>query len=159
MIGRNDLTTATATTPTWMGRWLVAAGLYNLAWGALTVLVPSWLFTLTGMEQPNYPFIWQCVGMIVGVYGVGYLAAATDPVRHWPIVLVGFLGKIFGPIGYAAGVLRGEVPPAFGVTLPTNDLLWWVPFGLILYHAARCHGLVAGAAATPTGSHRGSSAS
>ncbi|NBT13655.1 MAG: alkyl hydroperoxide reductase [Planctomycetia bacterium] len=124
-----------------MGRWLIAAGVYNLAWGAVTVLVPSWLFTLTGMEQPNYPFIWQCVGMIVGVYGIGYLAAASDPVRHWPIILVGFLGKIFGPLGYCMGVLKGEVPPAFGVTLPTNDLIWWVPFGLMLLHVARVHGV------------------
>jgi hypothetical protein len=120
---------------------LVVAGAYNLLWGAATVLFPNWLFRLTGMEAPNYPFIWQCVGMIVGVYGIGYLAAATDPVRHWPIVLVGFLGKVFGPIGYLLGVVRGEVPPAFGVTLPTNDLVWWVPFALILLHAARSHGL------------------
>jgi len=118
--------------PAWMGRVLVAAGVYNLLWGALTVLAPGWLFDLTGMERPNYPFIWQCVGMIVGVYGIGYLAAARDPLRHWPIVLVGFLGKIFGPVGYALGVMQGDVPPAFGVTLPTNDLVWWVPFALML---------------------------
>jgi small multidrug resistance pump len=123
--------------PRWMTWCLVAAGLYNLAWGGLTVLVPDWLFDLTGMDRPNYPFIWQCVGMIVGVYGIGYLAAATDPARHWPIVLVGFLGKIFGPLGYAMGVLQGDVPAAFGVTLPTNDLIWWVPFALILLHARR----------------------
>lgn len=127
--------------PRWMARVLVAAGVYNLVWGAATVLAPNWLFSLTGMEPPNYPFIWQCVGMIVGVYGVGYLAAAADPVRHWPIVLVGFLGKIFGPIGYVQGVVSGEVPAAFGVTIPTNDVIWWVPFGLILVHAARMHGL------------------
>jgi len=125
--------------PAWMSWWLVAAGAYNLAWGALTVLVPRWLFDLTGMEQPSYPFIWQCVGMIVGVYGIGYLAAARDPFRHWPIVLVGFLGKIFGPLGYVGGVIRGEVPPAFGVTLPTNDLIWWIPFGTILYQAFRAN--------------------
>ncbi|NBP79420.1 alkyl hydroperoxide reductase, partial [bacterium] len=101
--------------------WLTAAGIYNLLWGAVTVLFPAWLFLLTGLEEPRYPFLWQCVGMIVGVYGVGYLAAATDPLRHWPIVLVGLLGKIFGPIGYLDGVLRGDVPVAFGVTLPTND--------------------------------------
>lgn len=124
-----------------MARVLVAAGVYNLVWGAATVLAPNWLFSLTGMEPPNYPFIWQCVGMIVGVYGVGYLAAATDPVRHWPIVLVGFLGKIFGPIGYVQGVVSGEVPAAFGVTIPTNDVIWWMPFALILVHAARMHGL------------------
>lgn len=134
--------------PRWMARCLVVAGIYNLLWGAVTVLLPNWLFHLTGMEPPNYPFIWQCVGMIVGVYGIGYLAAATDPVRHWPIVLVGFLGKIFGPIGYVQGVVSGEVPAAFGVTLPTNDVIWWVPFALILLHAARAHGLgFAGAAA------------
>ena len=130
-----------------MSRWLVAAGIYNLAWGGLTVLVPGWLFDLTGMERPNYPFIWQCVGMIVGVYGIGYLAAAADPFRHWPIVLVGFLGKIFGPLGYAMGVLDGTVPPAFGVTLPTNDLIWWVPFALILYGAFRANTAAAGPAA------------
>jgi hypothetical protein len=37
------------------------------------------------------------------------------------------------------GVLQGDVPPAFVVTLPTNDLIWWVPFGLILYRAWRDH--------------------
>ena len=124
-------------TPAWMGRCLTAAGIYNLAWGTLTVLAPMWLFDLAGMEPPNHPFIWQCVGMIVGVYGVGYLAASTDPARHWPIVLVGFLGKIFGPIGYLDGLVRGEVPAGFGITLPTNDLIWWVPFALILLHARR----------------------
>jgi len=128
-----------APAPLWMSRWLVAAGVYNLAWGALTVLLPGWLFDLTGLAHPNYPFIWQCVGMIVGVYGIGYLAASRDPITHWPIVLVGFLGKIFGPLGYLMGVLRGEVPLEFGWTLPTNDLLWWIPFGLILLHAWRTH--------------------
>jgi hypothetical protein len=52
---------------------------------------------------------------------------------------VGFLGKIFGPLGYAMGVIQGDVPPAFGVTLPTNDLIWWVPFGLILIRAWQSH--------------------
>lgn len=140
--------TDTTAGPRWMTRWLIGAGVYNLAWGGLTVLYPAWLFDLTGMEPPLYPFIWQCVGMIVGVFGVGYLAASRDPARHWPIVLVGLLGKIFGPIGYAVGVARGEVPPAFGWTLPTNDLVWWVPFTLILYHAFRTHSAPAGGAET-----------
>ena len=128
---------------------LLAAGAYNLAWGALTVLFPAWLFSLTGMEQPSYPFIWQCVGMIVGVYGIGYLAAARDPARHWPIVLVGLLGKIFGPLGYAMGVVDGTVPVAFGVTIPTNDLIWWIPFGAILWYAFRVNTDTAGGASTP----------
>ena len=125
------------TAPAWMARWLIAAGMYNLAWGAITVLYPGWLFDLTGMEPPRYGFIWQCVGMIVGVYGIGYLAASSSPLQHWPIVLVGLLGKLFGPIGYLSGAMRGEVPWEFGVTLPTNDLVWWIPFGMILWAAWR----------------------
>lgn len=70
--------------------------------------------------------------MIVGVYGVGYGIAARDPFRHWPIVLVGLLGKIFGPIGFVGAVTSGRFPLAMGWTIVTNDLIWWLPFGVIL---------------------------
>lgn len=121
--------------PAWARRWLWAAGAYNLAWGAVTIAAPNLLFDLAGIERPNYPEIWQCVGMIVGVYGIGYLIAAGDSRTHWPIVLVGLLGKILGPIGFVAALARGTFPPIFGLTILTNDLLWWIPFGLILWDA------------------------
>lgn len=125
--------------PKWMGRVLIAAGVYNLIWGLVVILLPNLLFDLTGMEPPRYPQIWQCVGMIVGVYGLGYLIAASNPIRHWPIVLVGFLGKILGPAGFAFGLATGQLPVGFGITILTNDLIWWVPFGLILWHALTYH--------------------
>ena len=120
--------------PAWMRRWLLAAGLYNLAWGAFVVLLPDALFRLVGMEPLAGPGrgIWQCLGMVIGVYGIGYLAASRDPIRHWPIVLVGLLGKIFGPIGFVWTASRGEIPWSFGATILTNDLVWWVPFGIML---------------------------
>jgi hypothetical protein len=77
--------------------------------------------------------------MIVGVYGVGYAIAARDPVRHWPIVLVGLLGKVLGPIGFLDAALGGRLPWTFGWTIVTNDLVWWIPFGAILWQAARVH--------------------
>jgi hypothetical protein len=83
--------------PPWASRWLWAAGIYNLTWGTLAIAWPHLLFDLTGAERINYPEIWQCVGMIVGVYGIGYIIAASDSRTHWPIVLVGLLGKVFGP--------------------------------------------------------------
>lgn len=86
------------------------------------------------MVQPNYPGIWQSVGMIVGVYGLGYYIAAFDPVRHYPIVLVGFLGKLFGPVGLVLYAWKGELPWAFGWVNVTNDLIWLVPFAIILYY-------------------------
>ena len=121
----------------WAKGWLIAAGIYNLVWGAVVIGFPNLLFDVTGMEPPRYPQIWQCVGMIVGVYGIGYLAASTDYRRHWPIVLVGFLGKIFGPIGFVGAVVRGDLPLGFGATILTNDLVWWIPFGLMLWDTFR----------------------
>ena len=47
------------------------------------------------------------VGMIVGVYGIGYIIASARPLVHWPIILVGFLGKIFGPIGFTKALIEG----------------------------------------------------
>jgi hypothetical protein len=102
-------------------------------------------FELAGMPAPQYPEIWQCVGMIVGVYGVGYAIAASDPARHWPIVLVGLLGKIFGPIGFLGAVLRGKLSWALGWTIVGNDLIWWVPFVAILCHAWRARRAVSAA--------------
>jgi peroxiredoxin len=122
--------------PGWVSGWLRAAALYNLAWGAWCILFPKAFWSLVGMEQPNYPFLWQCIGMIVGVYGVGYWIAASDVARHWPIVLVGLLGKIFGPIGFLwACFVERSVPPHFGLTILTNDILWWGAFALALRYA------------------------
>jgi hypothetical protein len=123
--------------PRWAAFSLRAAAIYNVAWGAGVIAFPHWLFDVTGLPRMNYPEIWQCVGMIVGVYGIGYWIAAGDPRRHWPIVLVGLLGKVLGPIGFIHALARGTFPPAFGLTIVTNDLIWWLPFGLILLEAAR----------------------
>jgi hypothetical protein len=117
-------------------RWIVVvlrlAAVYNLAWGTLVILFPLAPFHWAGMEEPNYPELFQCIGMIVGVYGVGYWIAAADPYRHWPIVLVGLLGKIFGPVGFLVSALKGTLPWIAGCTILTNDLIWWLPFFLIL---------------------------
>ena len=119
-------------TPRWIRTTLWAAAVYNLAWGVWAIAWPNALFDWASMERPNYPQLWQCLGMIVGVYGIGYAIAAGNPVRHWPIVLVGLLGKILGPIGYAYHINRGTLPWLFGATIVFNDLIWLAPFILIL---------------------------
>lgn len=135
-----DLKNAGATShsvPHWMRNVLLAAAAYNLLWGAFAILTPLTIFRWAGFDPlPSYPQLWQCVGMIVGVYGIGYAIAATNPYRHWPIVLVGLLGKVFGPIGFVGAVTSGSFPLSMGWTILTNDLIWWVPFALILWNAA-----------------------
>ena len=124
--------------PRWMKLLLLIAALYNIVWGAFAILSPLTLFRWCGFNPlPLYPELWQCIGMIVGVYGVGYGIAARDPFRHWPIVFVGLLGKVLGPIGFFGAVTSGRFPLAMGWTIVTNDLIWWLPFGLVLLGAYR----------------------
>lgn len=113
--------------------WLAA--IYNFIWGGMAILAPEWTFHMAGMPLPNYPELWQCIGMIVGVYGVGFGLAGFNPLRHWPVVLVGLMGKVFGPIGFLNAALHDRMPWRLGWTIVTNDLIWWVPFSLILIAA------------------------
>jgi len=119
---------------------LWAAAVYNLLWGGFVILFPLTPFLWAGMPLPNYPEIWQCLGMVVGVYGVGYAIAATNPIRHWPIVLVGLLGKILGPIGFLHAAWIGRLPWRAGWNCVTNDVIWWVPFAGILVASYRTAG-------------------
>ena len=116
----------------WMSTVLKIAAIYNLVWGAWVVLFPSHFFELVGMKPLNHEMVWQGMGMVIGVYGLGYWWAAQDPLTHWPIVLVGFLGKLFGPLGFFMNYFSGKVPFGFFYTLITNDFIWWIPFFLII---------------------------
>ncbi|MBU44076.1 MAG: alkyl hydroperoxide reductase [Spirochaetaceae bacterium] len=116
---------------------LQLAAIYNIIWGAYVVLFPMHFFSALGMEPINHVAIWQGMGMVIGVYGVAYWLASYDPIRHWPIVAVGLLGKLLGPLGYAYNALTGTIDPAFGFTLLTNDLIWWIPFLYILNQARK----------------------
>jgi hypothetical protein len=57
--------------PRWTYWCLWIAGVYNIAWGAVTILFPHLLFDAVGIPRMKYHEIWQCVGMIVEVYRVG----------------------------------------------------------------------------------------
>ncbi len=126
-----------------MRSWLIAAAVYNIVWGAAVIVAPATTLRLLGVT-PNstdvWPALWGCIGMMVAVYGVGYAIASRDPFSHWPIVLVGLLGKILGPIGFVIAASRGELPWSMGWTLLSNDVVWWVPFGMMLWRVAKLHG-------------------
>ena len=128
-----------APSPRWAAPVLYAAAAYNVLFGALVVLFPAAWFAAADLPAPNYPALWQCIGMIVGVYGIGYACAARDPLRHWPIVLVGLLGKVCGPLGFLDAARQGALPWRCGWLILTNDLIWWLPFGALLLAAWRHH--------------------
>jgi hypothetical protein len=113
----------------------VAAGVYNVAWGAYAAADPQWVFRLAGEERLNKPEVFACLGMVLGLYGLLYLDVARDPGRGWPVAAVGLAGKVLGPIGWAWLIITGRWPPITVVVIVTNDLIWWAPFALYLRDA------------------------
>ena len=113
----------------------VAAGIYNIAWGIWSAIDPQWLFRFSGLAPLNHPSIFACLAMVVGLYGILYLEIARVPEQGWLPAALGLLGKVLGPAGLAVLIIRGTWPVSTLVLCLTNDLIWWLPFGLYLKDA------------------------
>jgi hypothetical protein len=120
--------------------WLIAAAIYNLVSGTIIVIAPALYFRIVHIPPPNYLPLWQVVGMFVLVYSPGYWWAYRAPAAHSHLVLIGLLGKLLGPIGFAWSAWVGQLPLAFGAILVSNDLLWWPAFIGFVATAARLSG-------------------
>jgi len=92
------------------------------------------------IAPPENPAIWQAVGMMVLVYAPAYWWVACDPVRHRHLILIAMLGKILGPLGFLWAVHAHTLPLAFGLSILTNDLVWWPAFFAFLIETAPLSG-------------------
>jgi hypothetical protein len=103
------------------------AAVYNVAWGLTVSVFPNLFFQLFRIEPINYPFIMSGLGMCIGLYGYGYWVVARDLRRYPQLVIIGFLGKTIGPIGWLWTVLTTSLPLRTMWTNVFNDLVW-LPF-------------------------------
>ncbi|MBK1827113.1 hypothetical protein [Haloferula rosea] len=122
-----------------MPRLLVVAGIYHLLFCLWTNAWPHHYFDWFGVERPRHPMMWRGMGLISGVFGLGFLIAARSPVRHWAIVLVGFIKFNLVLILFVLAAIEGAVPMGVGLLVGLDDLLWWFPFAAILWAAAQAH--------------------
>ncbi len=116
----------------WHRSTFICAGLYNLAWGAYSLLDPQWFFRFAGLPLSNHPEIFACLGMVIGLYGALYLRVAYAPESGGCIALIGLVGKVLGPIGAVALICRGDWPVKAIALCVANDFVWWFPFALYL---------------------------
>ena len=113
----------------------VLAGCYNIGWGLYSSLDPQWLFRFADLPLLNHPTIFATLAMVIGVYGILYLEVARRPSYGFSIAAIGFLGKLLGPIGWAYLYFSGAWPIETILLILTNDLIWWIPFGIYLADA------------------------
>ncbi len=115
----------------WMIRVLQVAGWYNILAGLAMMTLYHEGFKMLGIAKPELNLPIQLVGLLVGIFGIGYLMVAGKPVQNRNILLLGFLSKLLGPalaFGYIAnGMLTTNMVPV----LILADLIYLLPFWLI----------------------------
>gem|GEM_PF-861771 len=124
----------TTTKLKWARFIMFLAAAYNIFWGAVISIYPQ--IILFGNPPTNFLLIiLRCVGMLVGVYGVAYYFASLDPVKYWPLILVGWIGKLLGPFGSLYYIYLHQLTPSFLIVNVFNDLIWLYPVGWVIYQA------------------------
>ena len=118
-----------------MKKIIYSAAIFNLIIGLIIVFFPNFYFNFLGVVVPNYQPLWQCLGMTVAVVGIGFLIAAKDYKKNWPIIFLGFIGKLLGPVLFGFyGIANGSLPLGF-LPLSICDFCWLFPFGIALYQS------------------------
>lgn len=126
-------------TPSWMRAVLRIAGSYHILFAVWAICWPHLWFDWIGVEHPNHPLMWQGVGLVMGVLGVGMLVSAKNPIKHWLFVLLGLTKFTLGILGFGAALAKREIPLDSLWMMLVDDLIWWFPFAMILWASLRAH--------------------
>jgi peroxiredoxin len=114
---------------------LYIAGAYHLLWAIFAIFFPESFFSLTNTPLPSNLEMWQLIGFYTGILGIGYLLAASNPIRHWRIVAMGFAIKLVISISFVNSLFHHTEDSIIFKMMVINHLIWLPLFAIILYNA------------------------
>ena len=121
----------------WM-RWLLRfAGTFNLLAGAGMICLYHEGYKLLGVPKPQLILPVQVMGILVGLFGVGYHLVASNPVENRNILMLGFWSKALSSALALCYVVAGKLGPGFAVTVLFADVIYLPPFFVILRRLER----------------------
>ena len=115
----------------WMHGVLKFAGVYNIIAGLSMMIFYHEGFKSLGLPKPEFNMPIQLVGVLVAIFGIGYLIVDRNPSENRNVLLIGLLSKIFGPLLAFFYVASGTLPLMMLVVLFFADIIYWVPFWVI----------------------------
>ncbi len=124
----------------WMKYLLCFAGGFNLLAGLGMCTLYHEGYKLLGVPKPELILPVQVMGILVALFGVGYLIVAARPVENRNILTLGFLSKAISSAVALAYVAGGWLPWWFALAVFFADVIYLPPFCVImrrLYRAAR----------------------
>jgi peroxiredoxin len=122
-----------------MIRAVWAAGLCTISLGALALSSPAQLAEWLAMGPAVDPMLWRYLGIVVASCGIAYVLSASRPLLYWPVIFAGLLQHLFAPFVLIHAFRAGPPPFRMVAFLFAADIVWWIPFCLILYRAYQAH--------------------
>lgn len=116
----------------WMRFLLRFAGVFNLMAGASMFSLYHEGYKLLGIPKPELVLPVQVMGILVALFGVGYLLVAQNPIENRHILTLGFCSKAFSSVLALSYVARGELPLGFSVVVFFSDIIYLPPFYIIM---------------------------
>jgi hypothetical protein len=120
-----------------MGLILVAAGVYCVAFALWAIFWPLQALVFFDLGVSQHLFLLQFIGVFYLIFGLSLFFASRDPIRHWRIILLCTL-KIAIMIGASVYAWIGEIfPPKLIGLMVIDDVVWLLPFLMILWAAVQ----------------------
>jgi small multidrug resistance pump len=116
----------------WMKFVLRFVAVFNVLAGLFMLIGYHETYKIIGMNKPDISFPIQLVGILVGLFGVGYYLVAKNPIENRAVLLLGFWSKALGSCLGTYYVVRGQLPLQFVGVYFFADVIYLPPFYLIL---------------------------
>ncbi len=116
----------------WMKYLLWFVGAYNILAGIGMIVFYHEGFRFLDVPKPELMLPLQIVGVLVGLFGVGYWLVAWNPLENRNILTLGFFSKFLGSILGVSYVVAGKLPLMFLVVLFFADIMYLPPFLAIM---------------------------
>jgi hypothetical protein len=116
-----------------MRLFLAAAGVYCVIFALILICWPKQAFVYLDLGVSRHLFLLQFIGVFYFLFGLSFFFASRDPIKHWRIILMCTL-KIIIVVGASLYAWVDEVfPPKLIALMVVDDVVWLVPFLMILW--------------------------
>lgn len=122
----------------WMKALLRFAGTFNILAGLSMLVLYHEGYKLLGLKKPDLVMPVQLVGILVGLFGVGYHLVASAPLENRNLLALGFWSKALGSLLGLYYLALGKLPITFLPVLILADIAYLPPFIAIMRHLRRC---------------------
>jgi len=116
---------------------LRVAGCWNLLAGVSMMTLYHEGYKLLGVAKPELVLPVQVTGILVALFGVGYLMVAARPVENRNLLLLGFLSKALASAVALGYVAAGRLGWGFAAVVFLSDVIYLPPFWVILRRLGR----------------------